>query len=501
MSKEDLSGRSRLVKNVGASYVSHFVFVIFGFAMPRFIDESIGQVALGIWDFGWSFVTYMNLAMIGIGGTANFFVAKYRAKGDVAGLNRIVSTVILIQLSIAVTVLLISIILAFVLPKLMVDQLGGFETTATFVIAGLGASLVVQMAFDVWRGVITGCHRWDYHNGINAVGYAVASIAMLIVLWLGHGLEAMVIAHFVATVVTELVRYRVARRVCPEVSVDLRTFNWKDARVVTKFGVKNILLGAPAVVTTQTVNFFIVAHLGPAALAVLARPVALIRHVTTLANKFSFVLTPTAGSLQSQGKSDEVRSFALDAARAGWLITVPPLIFLFVFGDTVVSLWMGPDYAKWQICAVLSAGYLLPISQGALLRVLVGLDVHGQIAKIGMIINLFVLISGIVVLSYIGWSVVRAAMILGLAAAAGSGLTVLFIGLKHLKVGILEYLSTAMLPGLILLVALGLPLLALRLTTDYSPLITLCLAGALTMAITVVVQRKDVKRIWNEIRK
>ena len=66
MSKEDLTGRSRLIRNVGASYVSHFVFMAFGFIMPRLIDGYAGQTALGVWDFGWAFVSYLGLAMLGI---------------------------------------------------------------------------------------------------------------------------------------------------------------------------------------------------------------------------------------------------------------------------------------------------------------------------------------------------------------------------------------------------------------------------------------------------
>ena len=174
MSAEDLTGRSRLVRNVGASYASHFVFVAFGFIMPRLIDGYIGQAALGVWDFGWAFVSYLSLAMLGIGSSVNRFVATYRATGDVNSLNRMISTVIVVQLGIAALVAAAALILAWLIPNLLEHRLGDYAGTARWIIACLGGALAIEMAFDAWRGVISGCHRWDYYNAINAGGYAVS---------------------------------------------------------------------------------------------------------------------------------------------------------------------------------------------------------------------------------------------------------------------------------------------------------------------------------------
>ena len=63
----DPSGQDRMAWNVMASWAGHAVFIVAGFIMPRFIDRTIGQEALGIWDFAWSVVSYFGLAEIGVG--------------------------------------------------------------------------------------------------------------------------------------------------------------------------------------------------------------------------------------------------------------------------------------------------------------------------------------------------------------------------------------------------------------------------------------------------
>ena len=88
----DLTGRDRLVSNVIFSWVGHSVLSVAGFIMPRMIDRHLGQQMLGVWDFGWSLVSYFFMIEAGISGAVSRYVAKYRTVGDVAAVNRIVSS-------------------------------------------------------------------------------------------------------------------------------------------------------------------------------------------------------------------------------------------------------------------------------------------------------------------------------------------------------------------------------------------------------------------------
>jgi len=45
---DDRTGQDRMFRNVIASWAGHLVFIIAGFVMPRQIDQTIGQVGLGI---------------------------------------------------------------------------------------------------------------------------------------------------------------------------------------------------------------------------------------------------------------------------------------------------------------------------------------------------------------------------------------------------------------------------------------------------------------------
>lgn len=498
----DVTGRDRLVKNVSASYLSHIVFIVFGFLLPRMIGDRVGQAGLGVWDFSWAFVKYMNLSMIGIGSSVNRYVAQHRTAGDVLGLNKTVSTVVAVQCIIAFGVLIASIVLAWIMPVAFGDQLGENTHTGRWVVAFLGTSLAIQMAFDAWRGVLTGCHRWDYYNGLNAGSYAVISTCMVIALLFGYELITIACIYMVGTLLTELIRFRLARKVCPELNLSRKLINRADAAKVIKFGSKTILVGLPGMVSQQTVNIFMVSTMGPAALAILARPAALISTVKTLIGKFTNVLVPTAGSLQEKGSRAELRAFALENSRINLLLAVPPLAFLLVLGDVVVGLWMGPSYANWPISIIFAAATLLPMSQAAMLKILVGMDLHGKVAKTSAIATVVLLAIGIGIVTYVGWSLPAAAALSSIPPGIAVATTVLYHSAKRLRIGFSEYFRKVLRDGLSLLLANCAALFAFRYYFGDLNVISLLAGGMIIVGLVMIIlHHRDLMRFYRAIRR
>jgi O-antigen/teichoic acid export membrane protein len=298
----DTSGRDRMAWNVVASWTGHGVFIVAGFVMPRFIDHTIGQEALGIWDFAWSLVSYFGLAEIGVGSSVGRYAARHRAAGDTAGLNRVVSSAMGAQLAAALIVLLLTAGVSLSLPALFGDRLGAYTAIAAPVVACLGAGLALQIAFDVYHGVIVGCHRWDLHNAINAGSYAATVTAMIATVLLGGGLRGLAAANLCGVVVAELTRRAVAYRICPELHLTRAAVDWTQLRGMIGFGLKSSVASVSRLVLFQGVSLIVASHLGPAALALYARPNALVRHAETLLNKFANILTPMASSLQATGR-------------------------------------------------------------------------------------------------------------------------------------------------------------------------------------------------------
>lgn len=436
---EDLTGRNRLGWNVAASWGGYLVFIVAGFVMPRLIDGYIGQVSLGIWDFCWSLVHYLNVASLGVGSSVNRYVARFRANQDEAALCRAVSSVVCIQLVIGLVVALITALLVWCLPIFFSDRLGAELEDARWVVGLLGASVATQMALDVFRGVMTGCHRWDIYSALNAGGYSISVFGMITALVLGGELRSLSAVYFVVVVVTELVRMMLALRICPELRIRIHDADWRQLKEMLRFGGKTVVASLPPLITVQTTNVFVAGALGPAALAVFARPVALVRHVETFVQKFSFVLTPTAGAMQGAGKDGDLRKFMIDSTRYGVALTLPMVMVLGVFGDHILRMWMGPNYEAGPLLAVLAAGYFLPVSQSPTLRILMGMNLHGRVALLNLLVIVVVYTTGVAVLAVWGWSLLGAGCLVAVSLTAGNGITIPVFACRKLGVPLREY--------------------------------------------------------------
>lgn len=484
--KPDLTGRDRIFSNLLHSWGGYLVVFVAGFLSPRLIDRNLGQMELGIWDFSWSFVNYMKLASLGIGSSINRYVAKYRAAGDTERLNRTVSTVVCLQSAIAALVILLSFIIAWSLPIFWSNRFLEYIATAQWTIVLLGATLAVNMGFDTSRGVITGCHRWDLHNRIESVANVLELIGMVAVLTLGGGLYSLGSVVLLVAVFAGLWRMFSVKSVCPELYVRPSLFHWSTGQEMIRFGLKSLAIRSPTLILVQTTNIIIAAHLGPSALAVFSRSLALVRHVEGFMSKFAHILAPTAGSLQGMGKDEELRRFFLKTTCYGVAFASPLLFFLIIDGDLVLSLWMGERYVHGQVLTILALGYFLPTAQNSVREILKGLNAHGKVGILSFFISGICFLIGYFFLNETGWTLDGAAIVLALSLFIGLGFVPTVYACRKLQVPYLRYLVHSVLPPLFCNIPFVACLLVGRKLFPANPIVAGGVGGAAGMLLLVI---------------
>ncbi len=481
---EDASGRDRLAWNVVVGWAGHLVFIVTGFVMPRLMDQHVGQSALGIWDFSWSLMNYFNLAGLGVGASVNRYIAMYRAAADSAGVRRAASSVLCVQLVAGLIMLLLSLLTAWLLPLLFAERFSADIDAARWVVVLLGGSLAVHMAFDTFGGVVTGCHRWDLHNAINSGSHVIAVVGMFIVLMLGGGLRGLGMVQLGVTVATEVIRALVAYRVCPELRVGWAYAEWGQSREMLVFGIKKVLDGISRLLLIQSNSIIVASYLGPVALAVYARPSALIRHVETLVNKFAFVLTPTASSLHGAGREEDLRHLFLQSSRGGAFLVLPMSIGLTIFGDALLHLWMGPRYVAGNVMTILALGYILPVSQQPASLILAGMNLHGQIAVAMLGAAVGGILMGIVTVGFLEWGLEGAALSVAIPLMIGNGLFVQLYVCRRVGIPLMTYFRETFTVPLACMIPFSGSLLVCRALLRESPLATVgvgSVVGALVL--------------------
>ena len=374
----DLTGRKSMVSNVLGSWGAQTVFIVAGFILPRMIDRHLGQDVLGVWDFGWSVVSYFDLVSMGLVGSVNRFVAKNRAADDVAGVNRCVSSAFCLLAIVGLVVVGLAVAAARVVPALATSKVGNHVADIKWVILFLGWASAAQTVSYTFAGVLTGCHRWKVHNAITAGGYAVAVVGMIAALVFGGTIKTLALIYFIGEVLRALLRIIFAYRICPRLSVRLSLADWPTARSMMNFGGKTAVPQVAELLLNQTVSVLVVSYLGAAALAIYSRPRSLVLQMRTLVFKMAAVLTPSVSSIQALGNHAEIGELVIKATRYAVFLTLPLTFGFVIFGGPLMRLWMGPRYENDALIAILALGYAGFIIQSPAISILAGLNLHGR---------------------------------------------------------------------------------------------------------------------------
>ncbi len=478
---EDLTGRSRLTVNVLVSWLSYFVIIITGFILPRMIDNNMGQASLGIWDFAWSLVNTLTFMGLGVGSSINRYVALHRSKHDEQALRQAISTVSCIQVIIGFMTFLATLALFYLLPILYSDTLGEHIEELRWVIFLLGIGLAIQMTVDVFRGILTGCHRFDIHNWINAAFRLLTAVFMIISLIIGGTLFELSLIYLIGVIISELIRAKMAYKVCPEIHFAIQYIKWETAKEMLTFGGKSFIFPMPQLIIQYAVNILMLGALGPAALAIFARPFSLVQHIKTFLVKYQNILTPTAAVLYANNDGAELKNYFLDNTRYGAALVIPLLLFLAILGDFLIHIWMGPHYVYTQLIIVLALGRLLPIVQGSAGRILVGLNLHGRIAFYNIFTSLFIFSVGFAIVEQSGWSLEKAAWLYVVPIFFTMGFLTPAYACHHIKITFVHYIRNTFLVPLSCSTVYGVFLYIIRTSLHDSIILALLigLAGGL----------------------
>ena len=410
----DFAGRDRLARNVLAGWAAYFVIGVVGFLSPRVMDRRLGQEAVGIWDFGWSLVTYLGLTAFGVGSSVNRYVAHHRAAGDKDGLSRVVSTATVLNVMSGAAALLITGIFVWLVPRMLRGDQLAHVNEARLVVLLLGCTIAVSLSLGTYSAVLAGCHRFDISNAISAGFEVGSSVTIVLILLTGGGLVAAASVCFIGSLIAESTRFYWAHQVCPELSVRWNRAEWAEMKRLFRFGIKTTIAVLSGLLLLQANKLLVGGSLGLAALAVFSRPLALTRIVENFGTRLANVLTPTASSLQRAGRHHELRRLVLDSTRLNVAVVLPMTLTLALLGDPIMTLWMGPRYTPGAFLVVLVVGGTGPLALRPVMTILQGLDRHGRPALVTLAAAITSALLGLVNVSLLHWGLLGAALSIAL---------------------------------------------------------------------------------------
>ncbi len=437
---------SSVARNIASNWAAQVVFMLAGFVLPRMIGDRAGAETLGLWDLGWSLVSYTMFLSMDIGGAVNRYVARYRARADWESLNTAVNSCLAILSASFGLALAAALCFTALVPVLLPSVPATALTDARWMVLILGINAAIQLPLSILNGVLNGCERFDLRNAVR-ISVRLAEVAgMIAVLLLGHRLVALAGVLLAGTLVREGLNYVVAKRVCPQFRVAPRMASWPVAREMLSFGGKSAMQSVSRSGLYQTSGILVAYFLGPAALAVYARQRALVLHAARFLNQYAYVFIPASSVLHAQGKGDELRALFLKSTKYALYVALPIVALLVIMGGPIVRLWMGADYEAPLVLAILAVGHLVSLAQRPAFCILAGMHKHAVPAvaeAVGAAVSVGL---GFLFIGPLGWGMVGAALAVAIPLTLASGVVLLVSACRILQLDARRYVRD-LLPG------------------------------------------------------
>tara|TARA_R110002049_G_scaffold285698_2_gene466839 strand:+ start:57575 stop:59119 length:1545 start_codon:yes stop_codon:yes gene_type:complete len=359
-----MSAAQKLVRNITANWVGFAVRALVAFFLTPFVLAKLGPVQFAVWAVVLSLTGYYGLFNLGFRASLTQYLTRYLALEDYDQMNRSASTGFFSCLCVGVVVMFVSITLALIAPFVFdIPPELVSEVRWAIVIVGGGAAL--QFPFYVFTSVFPSTQRYDLSNLIGITIRIAQAAAIVFALVQETGLVGVAVAVFVTNLLEYVIRWRVALRILPQLSIQWSLVALGSFREFISYGLWNSVINGATLIITQSDLILIGIMLPVAAITPHALAAGLMGQVHGLLVPAASVFFPIATHLHAKEKSDALAQLFLHGSRFLFCISALAVCVGVYHAAAFFQLWIGdenidPDFVSpATIFAVLAAATLV----------------------------------------------------------------------------------------------------------------------------------------------
>ncbi|MDR3745526.1 MAG: oligosaccharide flippase family protein [Acidobacteriaceae bacterium] len=366
-----------IARNVLFNWFGTIANMAVGFFLAPFILHRLGNVAYGIWVLAISVVAYLGLLDLGMQSSVLRFVSKGHTKQDHQGASEALSAALWVRLQISALVLLLSAGIAAVFPYAFKVP-PEFSSAARIATLLIGVNAAISMSVGVVGGVLSALNRYDLQNYVSMVQTAVRVVGVVAVLRSGHGIVAIALCELVATLIGNLLLVWIARRLYPELQIQLKRPKRETLKQIWAYSSYAFLTTVAVRLVYQTDNLVVGAFVSTSAVTFYAIANSLCRYADQIVNAMGATFVPAASTYEAAGDASSLLILYKNGTRAILAISLPILITLIVRGPSFIGLWMGPEYAKSSgpVLIILSIALLFSFANRTASSIAFGIEKH-----------------------------------------------------------------------------------------------------------------------------
>ena len=319
------------------------VFTVFLVLTP-FIITTLGEEDYGLWSLAYSLLGFVALLDCGFGTAVVKYVAECKGASDVERRNRIVSTVAVVYVLLAVLaaggigVLSLLFNRIFAIPE---AQHG--KAIAVLWLLALRCVLL-NLPLSLFRGALFGEQRIYIINIVQSTAGLLYALMAWLALSHGYGLVALATANLIAMVLEHVAYVVLAFVYVDGLRVSLSLFDRGLFKETASFSVFSLIVNAAVFVRLRADPIVVKLFLPLSAVAVYAVALKICEYLLLLVTQFVNTLTPLIAELGGAGDRERIRLVLVNCTKLALAPAVVLATATYVFGEDALVAWVGEEF-------------------------------------------------------------------------------------------------------------------------------------------------------------
>lgn len=327
------------------SYLLIVLNTVYGLFVSPYLLTQLGEGSFGVYKTIGSFSATLLVLDLGIGTTVMRYTAKFRAEKKNDEIGNFAAMGLIEAIIMSVVLCAVSMVIYF-----SIDGIYGKSFTvaelllAKQLFAIITITMICTIIDNVLFGVITGCNRFVFSNGIKLSGLATKVISIFVLLTIWKSAVVVVLIQLFLTLFNVIANYIYITKA---LKIKIRIAKWENTLFKESFGYTVLMfIQTLAVQANGNIdNVVIGSVVGSAAVAVYSFGIQMFNMYESLATSFSSLMLPSVSKKIADGATDaELQAVVTKVGRIQFMVLGAALIGFACLGKQFIALWLGNGF-------------------------------------------------------------------------------------------------------------------------------------------------------------
>lgn len=370
MSANDV--KRNIWRNTVSNYVCVAVRLVTGMILFRLLYQALSTEQFGFWALLWAMFGYGILLDFGFGFTAQKRVAELSVHKDWDRLSRVLSTIFISYIGVAVCFIALGLFGAdaiLSLFRITPENREAFREALALFLCGLGIAFPMGLFPEILRGQ----QRISLANYIFCGAMLVQFVLTAAAIHAGYSLKTFIAIALSCTFVPDLICGFFAMRRMPEVRIHPKFFSRQMISDTMSFSLYAYLITLSGIIITKTDQLVISSLVAVSAVALYQAGAKVAEMFAGLSHQLPETFSPAAAHLHAKGHRQMLQKLLVDGTRFSVMVATPLYLICAFSMKTLLSLLTGEPTPHpetyWVAQVLLLWGYMLVLTQSVSKRV------------------------------------------------------------------------------------------------------------------------------------